>query len=162
MNKMDTVNNNVDGILDRSKIMSNITMKEMQEQLNAMKAKVAELESKGTRRVTNDVVYRFTGRVTVDAVAHITVEVGDKMKFLAPQAQCSLRAACTLRDQKIADGAASGTITFTREEWGVATKEDPKWMGYRQTGERINDYYHHQFGEYNFLSMEIDGVMLFS
>jgi len=155
--KLETVNNNVNGNLNGSKTMTNAEMMKMIEDLSN---KVAELEKKKStgKQSTDAQTFTISGKVKLSDVDDIIIDVGDKKKFLAPQAKHSLRAIIKLRD------AASGTMTFTRKEWAEATEaEVDDWSNkYRQTGDRINQWYHHQNNDYVFEEMTVNGEPLFS
>ena len=153
---LETVNNNVDSNSNEDKIMTN---EEMMKQIAELTAKIEKLETKkNTRASVEQQKYTISGRIQMSDVDKIIITSGDKNKFLCPQAKHSLRAIIELRD------ASSGTLTFTRKEWGEATENQVNdWSDkYKQTGDRINQWYHHQHSEYQFSEMEVNGEKIFS
>lgn len=152
---LDSVNNNVDtdNTNDKENTMTNADLIKMVEQL---KNEVEELKKprKRSSRGSEMVKYTISGKIKMEDIDKI--RVGEKKRPLPPQAVYSLKGIVRLRD------ASSGTLTFTRKEWGEATEaEAPDWSIYRQTGERINDWYHHQHTIFQFSEMEVDGEKIF-
>lgn len=131
-----------------------MTNADLLKQIVELKAQMEELKKPKKTRGIDAQTYTISGKIKMDDVDKITIN--EKGKSLCAQAKYSLKAIIRMRD------AASGTCTFTRAQWGEATElEAPDWSIYKQTGDRINQWYHHQHNEYQFSEMTVNGERVF-